>query len=132
MLKHHLVDEQLGQARHNQTGHHQQQTEQPNQQGRHPGGSHLVQQLPHGPRPNPTTDEIRPWLEGQHHAGEALIELGGGDHATTGGWVGQVYLAAANAFQHEEMVEVPVNDGRHNDVAELRRLLAEALGLQPV
>ena len=44
----------------------------------------------------------------------------------------QVDLVLAEALDHEEVVEVPVHDDRHRQLAHLVRLLAEAARLEPV
>src|SRR5262249_43104613 len=79
-------------------------------------------------RPLATPVEVRARLEGEHHAGEALVQLGIGDGARTHGRIVQVDLALAEALEHHEVVELPEQDQRWRELRQLLQLALETAG----
>src|ERR1035441_3199784 len=71
--------------------------------------------------------ERRAFLKDQHDARKRQVEFFGSDHPGTCRRVVQIYLAAAEALQDYEMVEVPEQDRGAPDLAQLRRFFLVAL-----
>ncbi len=64
--------------------------------------------------------------------GEALVEVTRGDASSSGGRVDEEDLRRRVPLEDEEVVHLPVEDRRHVDGREVRRLEAPATGLQAV
>ena len=74
--------------------------------------------------------ELSGRLYRQCDAGEGEIEFDHvGSPAADRGIV-EVDVATVDTFQHHEMVEVPVDDARHRQFVQRRRLLAKPLGVE--
>ena len=128
----HVVDEQAQEGRRYQTGHDQQQTGaddvcQCRVRPRQPGAQRGRQASPDAPAP-----EVRPRLERESYAGERLIEFLRRHDPRPGRRVVQKDLPAPKALEHEEVVEVPVNDQRQRQVRQRRGLAPEPARDQPV
>jgi hypothetical protein len=76
--------------------------------------------------------EVGALLEGEHHAGEGLVELGRGVAAAAARGIVKEDAPGARALHHDEMVEVHERDRRQRQLGELARLLAEAARNQAV
>ena len=76
--------------------------------------------------------EFRRFFKSEDYAGEGLIEFLRGDDARAGGWVIEVDFAAAEAFENDEVIEVPEENGRSGNLAEIGGLFFEAFACKPV
>jgi hypothetical protein len=71
-------------------------------------------------------------LEGEHHAGESLVELGRGDVSPAARRIVQENAPFAHSLYDDEVVEVHEGDRGHRQLGQLARLLAEAARFQAV
>ncbi len=121
-LQQHAVQEDLGEDGHDQARDGQCQARQQHEGEAGPGARETALQGREEPGRLAPPLEAGPGLEGQHHAGEGLIQLLLGDHPRACAGIVEVDLPLAEPLQHHEVVEVPVQDGGHP-------LAAQGLGL---
>ena len=76
--------------------------------------------------------EVLRWFEGEHHAGKGLRQFVDRHGSTTGRGIVDVDLFTPDTFQNDEMIEVPMQDGRPWNIGQIADLLSEALGVQAV
>ena len=123
-----VIDEDFRKSRGDDTGHDQREAEDHQQPDRLFRAAQLAQQQPQSLRLFAEFLERLGWLHGEHDAGEREIEFGHVDPSPSDRRVVDVDAVALDAFQHHEMIEVPVDDARHRHFVQRRGLLAEALG----
>ncbi|MNK68921.1 hypothetical protein D3C87_883000 [compost metagenome] len=131
-LDQNLIDEELGEDRQGHARHDQEEA-----------CEHAVEEIPvrafeastHGlddARLAPALLEILARLEDQHHPGEALVELLERHRAAAARRVVQPDARLVHLLDDQVMVEVPEDDARKGDVANLLQGLLEALGVEAV
>ena len=128
----HEIDEQAHQEGHRQSRHRQQQTAPDRERQR----LFDVAQPRHDPVQEAGAHtarlEVRPRLEGEGDAGERLVELLRADAAMAIAGVVDEEPSAPEAFQHHEVVELPEQDHRQRQGAQLMRVSPPPLRLQAI
>ena len=126
----HLVDEHLREPREGEARQHQQQA-RGDDEGEAAGlAVEVAQQRADHAGGTAAAFEGLTGFEGEHDAGEGLLELVHGDAPRPLGGVVQQRVAVLEALEDHVVAEVPVDDHRQRQIGQLLRLLAEALRRQ--
>ena len=116
-----LVDEDARERRHDQPGDDEQEAAQHHVEQREPRVGQPGPQRAQHARLVAALLEIRAGREGQHHARVRGVQLLERDARRPLGRVVEIRLAAAEALENEEMIQVPEEDDGERQVVELGR-----------
>ena len=130
MLDQNVVDEDLGKSGGDDRRHHQREADDDQQADGGLRGAQFAQQQPQALRLAAGPLERSGRLHRQRDAGEREIELGHVGSPASDRRIVDVDVVAVDAFQHHEMVEVPVDDAGHRQFVQRRGLLAKTLGVE--
>ena len=128
----HLVHEAAEEPRQDQPRQHEQQPHDEGRRDRALEALEMTRERAQDRRRVPAGLELGRALEGEHDAGESLVELFRIDNAPPARGIVQVRASAAEALDDHEVVEVHEHDGGHRQLRQLARLLAEAARGEPV
>jgi hypothetical protein len=127
-----VVNVNLGENRNNQVGEGQAQCCQKCVKECKPASSQPFRQSLPDAWFLPALFECRVFLKDQNDAREGLIEFLVGNRAAAGSRIVEENFAFLEAFQHNEVVEVPEDNHGQRQVSKLGRFLFETLCLQTV
>ena len=115
-----------------QAGQHQHQADPGDEANGRAVALQAMPQARHQARDGTARHEVGAGLEAQDDAGETLAEFLAGDGARPDRGIVELDLGPRDAFDHQEVIEVPVDDEREGTGQGLVGLAAEAVGLEAV
>ena len=122
-----IVHEHLGKGGDRQPRNDEQQSRRDDEEKRRPRLAEAREQARQNVRTAAAAAEFRAGLERQADAGETLVELLERQFAPALSRVVDVHRPPGDAFENDEVVEIPEDDHREGEVEQVRRLAPVAL-----
>src|SRR5215469_6446910 len=127
-----VVHEYFGECGNYQARYHESETGQKHVAKGKMTSPQAADECPNERRIFAASPELWSFLEGQHHTGKGLIEFFWPYHSGAGSGIAQVILITVDSLNNEKVIEVPKDNKRQPEVAQLIRFAFETLACEPI